>query len=80
MADAAFTERADARLREFMSSAGIVVLASHGDDLLLSHCTSGVWLDRGAVRARGSVALVLNEYHASHRAPIASATSAHSTR
>jgi ABC-type polysaccharide/polyol phosphate transport system ATPase subunit len=37
-ADAEFAHRADERLREFMSSAGIVVLASHGDDLLRSQC------------------------------------------
>jgi len=36
-ADAAFAEQAHARLDTFMSGAGILVLASHGDDLLRQH-------------------------------------------
>ena len=51
-ADAEFAHRADERLREFMSSAGIVVLASHGDDLLRSQCDTAVWLDQGAYASR----------------------------
>jgi ABC-2 type transport system ATP-binding protein len=64
-ADAEFAERADARLREFVSSAGIVILASHGDDLLRSHCDSAVWLDQGRVREHGELETVLANYHAS---------------
>ena len=54
-ADAEFAQRADERLREFMSSAGIVVLASHGDDLLRSQCDTAVWLDQGRVREQGEL-------------------------
>ena len=54
-ADAEFAQRADERLREFMSSAGIVVLASHGDDLLRSQCDTAVWLDQGRVRDQGGL-------------------------
>ena len=54
-ADAEFAHRADERLREFMSSAGIVVLASHGDDLLRSQCDTAVWLDQGRVREQGEL-------------------------
>jgi ABC-2 type transport system ATP-binding protein/lipopolysaccharide transport system ATP-binding protein len=65
-ADAEFTSRANRRLNEFMSSAGILVLASHGDALLKEQCTDAVWLQSGAVAARGRVDDVLAGYHASY--------------
>jgi ABC-type polysaccharide/polyol phosphate transport system ATPase subunit len=49
-----------------MSSAGIVVLASHGDDLLRSQCDAAVWLDQGLVRQQGELETVLANYHASY--------------
>jgi ABC-type polysaccharide/polyol phosphate transport system ATPase subunit len=49
-----------------MSSAGIVVLASHGDDLLRSQCDNAVWLDQGRVREQGDLDRVLASYHASY--------------
>lgn len=67
-ADAEFAHRADERLREFMSSAGIVVLASHGDALLRSHCDTAVWLDQGLVREHGDLNKILADYHASYTA------------
>ena len=72
-ADAEFAQRADERLREFMSSAGIVVLASHGDDLLRSQCDTAVWLDQGRVREQGDLDTVLADYHASYAKPTAAA-------
>jgi ABC-type polysaccharide/polyol phosphate transport system ATPase subunit len=65
-ADAEFAQRADERLREFMSSAGIVILASHGDHLLRSQCDAAVWLDQGRVREQGDLDRVLAHYHASY--------------
>jgi ABC-type polysaccharide/polyol phosphate transport system ATPase subunit len=65
-ADAEFAHRADERLRHFMSSAGIVVLASHGDDLLRGQCDNAVWLDQGRVREQGDLDRVLADYHASY--------------
>ena len=65
-ADAEFTARASTRLQEFMTSAGILVLASHGDDLLKEQCDQAVWLHRGAVAAQGPVEPVLAQYHASY--------------
>ena len=49
-----------------MSSAGILVLASHGDALLRDQCSEAVWLQGGAVAARGAVDTVLADYHASY--------------
>ncbi len=65
-ADAEFTQRADERLREFISSAGIVVLASHGDALLRSQCDTAIWLDQGHIREHGELETVLADYHASY--------------
>jgi ABC-2 type transport system ATP-binding protein/lipopolysaccharide transport system ATP-binding protein len=67
-ADAAFTAKASERLRTFMSSAGILVLASHGDDLLRQQCDTGIWLRAGSVAAAGDVNSVLQQYHDQVRA------------
>jgi ABC-type polysaccharide/polyol phosphate transport system ATPase subunit len=66
-ADAGFAEQAGRRLEQFMSSAGILVLASHGDELLGQHCDQGIWIDRGVIRRHGPLGSVLEAYHASHR-------------
>ncbi len=65
-ADAEFAQRADERLHEFISSAGIVVLASHGDALLRSQCDTAIWLDQGHIREQGDLERVLANYHASY--------------
>lgn len=65
-ADAEFTERAHERLNQFISAAGILVLASHGDALLERQCDEAVWLHGGGIRTRGPVSDVLREYHASY--------------
>jgi len=68
MADAEFTERASQRLDEFVSAAGILVLASHGDALLHQQCSTAVWLNQGDVMSTGDLAPVLADYHRSHHA------------
>lgn len=62
-ADAEFTARAGERLREFMSSAGIVIVASHGEALLRAHCTQAIWMDSGSLIDRGDVGAVMDRYH-----------------
>ncbi len=69
-ADAEFTARANGRLNQFMSSAGILVLASHGDALLRDQCSEAIWLQAGDIVARGGVDEVLSGYHASHVADV----------
>lgn len=61
-ADAFFAARAEKRLRHFMSSAGILVIASHSDATLRDLCSTAIWLDSGRVAARGSVDSVLMQY------------------
>ena len=60
--DAAFIDKARRRLDKFVSSAGIMVLASHNSVLLESTCALGVLLDSGRVRAFGPIGEVLREY------------------
>lgn len=51
--DAAFLARADARLRSFLSRAGILVLASHSLPMLRQWCNKGMLLERGKLVAFG---------------------------
>jgi ABC-2 type transport system ATP-binding protein/lipopolysaccharide transport system ATP-binding protein len=60
--DAAFLAQAKERMRSFIGSAGILVLASHSTDLIRAWCTDGLWLEHGRVRMRGSVDEVLEAY------------------
>ena len=65
LADAEFAERAQDRLADFYSAAGVLVMASHADGLLRTHCEQGLWLDKGSVVMRGSIDEVLAAYHES---------------
>ena len=60
--DAAFVEKAERRLEEFVARAGILVLASHNPALLERTCTTGILLDSGKIRAFGPIGEVLREY------------------
>ena len=62
LGDAAFVEKAERRVDEFVNRAGILVLASHNPALLERNCTTGVLLDAGRVRAFGPISEVLREY------------------
>ena len=62
--DAAFIERARARMNALMERASIVVFASHNLDLLPSFCERTVWLDHGQVRLDGSTREVVRAYKA----------------
>jgi ABC-type glutathione transport system ATPase component len=62
--DKAFKRKATGRMKTFVSSAGILVLASHNAQLLLDNCERALWLDKGRVRADGPVEDVLEMYDA----------------
>jgi ABC-2 type transport system ATP-binding protein/lipopolysaccharide transport system ATP-binding protein len=51
--DAAFIEKANKRLNEFVSRAGILVLASHSDALIRRFCNKHVLLERGKIASMG---------------------------
>lgn len=60
--DAAFLDKARDRLVDLVKRSGMLVFASHQDDLLLELCTSAMWLDEGHVRMQGSLREVLTAY------------------
>ncbi|MDR3441145.1 ABC transporter ATP-binding protein [Telmatospirillum sp.] len=62
--DAAFQEKASARLKELVTISGILVLASHSDDILRRWCNKGVFLLGGKVQACGPIDMVLEAYQA----------------
>lgn len=60
--DAAFMEKANRRLEEFIRRTGILVLASHSQALLQSWCDKAILLNQGRVIAAGPVDEVLERY------------------
>jgi ABC-2 type transport system ATP-binding protein len=61
--DAAFLERATGRLKDLVDRAGLLVFASHSDDLLQQLCTSALWMEHGTVREHGPLDDVLAHYN-----------------
>lgn len=60
--DAAFLDKARDRLVDLVRRSGLLVFASHQDDLLLEMCTSAVWMDEGRIKMQGSLRDVLTAY------------------
>lgn len=60
--DAAFLSQAQERMRKFIGKAGILVMASHSNDLLLSWCTKGIWMEHGRIRMQGRIDEVIKAY------------------
>jgi ABC-2 type transport system ATP-binding protein len=60
--DQAFLNKAKERLEAFTAQAGIIVLASHSADLLLSMCQNAVLMERGRITAVGETREVLDIY------------------
>jgi len=62
--DAAFLARADARLKSFLTRAGILVVASHSMPMLHQWCNKGMLLERGKLIAYGPLEDVVSRYEA----------------
>jgi ABC-type polysaccharide/polyol phosphate transport system ATPase subunit len=60
--DASFLEKAEKRLNALVSSAGILVFASHSAELIRRLCNKVVWLNAGEVHDSGSPDAVLARY------------------
>lgn len=65
MGDAAFMEKAEKRLKAFVSQAGIVVQASHSERLIRDTCTKLILLEQGRMIAFGEPDEVFERYRAS---------------
>ena len=60
--DKKFTQKARQRMSEIVSSAGILVLASHRQRLIQNECNKILWLEGGIMKAFGAVDDVLPEF------------------
>jgi lipopolysaccharide transport system ATP-binding protein len=60
--DEEFKKRADQRMSEVVSSAQILVLASHSRELLLRNCNRLIWLEHGQVHMDGDAGNVAEKY------------------
>ena len=60
--DAAFLEKANARLKSFQERANIVFIASHSGEVISEMCNKVMWLEGGQLRFMGDVAEGLQAY------------------
>ena len=62
--DAHFADKASKRLDEFVEKSGILVLASHSNDLIRKVCNKAVLMEHGHIKMAGGVDEVLDHYMA----------------
>jgi len=74
--DAAFQEKAKARIRNLLDRTQAVVLVSHDMDSLRTLCTRGLWIQQGQVVDDGPVDEVIDRYLELTNPPTSNATSA----
>lgn len=60
--DAAFLAKARTRMVDLARRSGILVFASHSDDLLFELCDTAIWMDEGKIREEGSLRGILTHY------------------
>jgi ABC-type polysaccharide/polyol phosphate transport system ATPase subunit len=60
--DAAFLVKAQQRIETFVEKAGILVLASHSNEICRRWCNKAVWMERGEVKLQGDIESVLASY------------------
>ena len=60
--DSAFLDKARARLVDLVRRSGILVFASHSDELLFELCNSAIWMDEGRMKMQGGLRDVLTAY------------------
>jgi ABC-type polysaccharide/polyol phosphate transport system ATPase subunit len=65
--DTSFIGKVEKRLRDMLSAARCVVVASHSAVLLKKLCDRALWIDDGRVRAQGAVGEVNDEYERAMR-------------
>jgi ABC-type polysaccharide/polyol phosphate transport system ATPase subunit len=61
--DAAFAERAEARMKALIQRTRILVFASHSDSLIKAMCNRAMLMEKGRLIAVGSVDDILDRYH-----------------
>jgi ABC-2 type transport system ATP-binding protein/lipopolysaccharide transport system ATP-binding protein len=61
--DAAFMDKAERRLNEFMNRSKIIVIASHSDQVIQKFCNKALLLEHGKIIAEGLPDAVIDAYH-----------------
>lgn len=61
--DAAFMDKAEKRLNEFMNRSKIIVLASHSDEVIRKFCNKALLLEHGQIITAGCPDEVIATYH-----------------
>jgi ABC-type polysaccharide/polyol phosphate transport system ATPase subunit len=74
--DAAFKDKAKARLRTLFERTKAVVLVSHEMESLRQLCTRGLWIEHGRLVADGPIEEIIDRYLESVAAPVAVAAPA----
>jgi ABC-type polysaccharide/polyol phosphate transport system ATPase subunit len=74
--DAAFQEKAKARIRNLLDRTQVVVLVSHDMDSLRMLCTRGLWIQQGRLVADGPIDEIVDRYLEVVNAPTAVGPSA----
>jgi len=63
--DLAFQQKAQARMREMMGKARLIIMVSYDLSSLAKFCDRAVWMDHGCIRRVGSLPEVIDAYNAS---------------
>ncbi len=60
--DAAFMEKAEARLATMIKGSDILILSTHNESVVRSWATRVIWMDQGSIRQDGPAQTVLADY------------------
>lgn len=60
--DVAFKKKAEARMRDFLDRANIVVMVGHNIEFLQNFCTKVIWLHKGSIHAMGPARSIIQAY------------------
>jgi teichoic acid transport system ATP-binding protein len=60
--DRRFRKKAAERIREVLDRAGTLMFVSHGLGEIRRHCTRGLWIEQGVLRADGEIGDVVDQY------------------
>lgn len=63
--DAAFVEKAKARIRGLLDRSNVVVIVSHDLNALREMCNRGIWMNKGQIVGDGPMDQIIEEYLAS---------------
>lgn len=66
--DARFSAKSHNMLEKIRANAGAVLMVNHSSKMIEENCTRVLWLEKGKLRADGSVEEIMPEYRAFHKA------------